>query len=74
MKLVDDWKKMYRWFSVQAMSLAAAVQGTWILLPADLRTALGTTAVASVSIGLLLFGIFGRVVAQPKTETPKSPP
>lgn len=64
MKLVDDWKAAWRWFSVQAMTLAGALQGTWVLLPEDLRTSVPQGWVCGLTVGLLVLGVAGRLVKQ----------
>jgi hypothetical protein len=64
MKLVENWRRMHRAFSVQAMALAAAIQGTWPMIPEDLKAALPTSIVHWVSVALLAAGIVGRLVDQ----------
>lgn len=68
MKLIPNWRRAWRMFSVQAMTLAAALQGTWAMLPEDLKAALPPTLVPVVSIALLLAGVVGRLVDQPKVK------
>lgn len=68
MKLIDNWRKAYRMISVQAMALATAIQGTWVLVPEDMKTSIPPTVVQWTTMGLLVFGIFGRLVDQPKTK------
>ena len=74
MKLIPDWKKAHRFVSVQAMSLAAALQGAWMFMPGDLRAVLNAKLVAIVSLVLLIVGIAGRVIDQPKISAPPVPP
>jgi hypothetical protein len=68
MKLIDNWRKAYRMISVQAMVIATAIQGTWVLVPEDLKTSIPPTVVQWITMGLLAFGIFGRLIDQPKTK------
>lgn len=68
MNLIPNWRRAWRMFSVQSMALAAAIQGTWPLLPDDLKATLPTTLVHWVSVGLLLAGIAGRLIDQPKAK------
>ena len=68
MKLVDDAKQAWRWFSVQAMTLAAAVQGAWVFVPDDMRATLPHGAVQWLTFGLLAAGIAGRLVDQKATK------
>lgn len=64
MKLVDDANKAWRWFSVQAMALAASIQGTWLLIPDDMKASIPHGIVQWVTLALMAFGVIGRVVKQ----------
>lgn len=68
-QLVDNARQAWRWFSVQAMTLAVAFQGAWALLDADMRARVPPEIVGAITIVLLVAGIAGRLVAQP----PKAP-
>ena len=68
MKLIANWRKAYKMLSVQAMAMATAIQGTWAVLPEDMKTTIPPQAVQWITMGLLVFGIFGRLVAQPKVQ------
>jgi hypothetical protein len=62
--LVEDAKKAYRWFSVQAMALAVAVQGAWEMVPDDMKAGIPPKLVTIITVGLLVLGIAGRLVKQ----------
>lgn len=64
MQFVDDVKQAYRWFSVQAMVWAIAVQGAWEVLPADMKAGIPPKLVTYVTLGLLALGVVGRLVKQ----------
>ena len=64
LKLVDDAKGAWRWFSVQAMVLAGAVQGAWMFLPDEMKASIPTNIVQWATGGLLVVGIAGRLVKQ----------
>lgn len=64
MKLVDNARQAWKWFSVQAMTLAAAIQGAWMFIPDDLRTSIKPEIVQVLTIALLVFGVAGRLVKQ----------
>jgi hypothetical protein len=64
MRLVDEWRGAWRWFSLQAMALTAAIQAAWVSVPDDLKQHFPAKLVTAVSIGLLLLGIGGRLVRQ----------
>jgi hypothetical protein len=64
MKLVPNARKAWRWFSVQCMALAGAVQATWISLPPDLQQRIPDDWVSGGTVALAVLGILGRVVDQ----------
>lgn len=66
-KLLDDWKQGWRWFSVQAMILAAALQGVWCTLDASQKAALEPYQ-TKITMAILILGVIGRLVRQ---EPPK---
>lgn len=65
MKLIPTWRKWYRMVSIWAMTLAGAVQTTWELVPPDLKAGIPPTVAYAITMGLLVFGIVGRLVSQP---------
>ena len=54
--------------SVQAMALAGAVQGAWIFIPTDMRDSIPANVVQGVTLALLVLGVAGRLVDQPKVK------
>ena len=68
MKLIENWRQAWQFFSVQAQALALTVLGAWQVMPDDLKAALPPNMVYGVAMFLLVAGIVGRVVAQPKAE------
>jgi hypothetical protein len=66
MTLVEEWRRAWRWFSMQAMVMAAAVQAAWEGLPPDMRAAVPARLVTGVTLALLLLGIGGRLLRQRK--------
>lgn len=68
MKLIANWKKAWRMLSVQAMALAGAVQGAWMFIPDDMRSSIPANVVQGLTIALLVLGVAGRLVDQPKTK------
>jgi hypothetical protein len=64
MKFIEEWKQAWRMFSIQAMTLAVAIQGAWPAVPDDLKATLPPHLVHYITIGLLVAGIFGRMVKQ----------
>ncbi len=64
MKLVDNAKDAWKWFSMQAMTLAGALQGAWIAVPGDLKDNVPANMVHIITLGLVVAGIVGRLVKQ----------
>ena len=64
MKLIPEWRKAWRMVSVQAMTLAATIQGAWVALPLDLISQVPPGVVRGVTLALLGLGIVGRLVKQ----------
>lgn len=65
MTLVKDARRAWRWFSVQAMIAAGALQGAWSAIPDDLKSKVPEDAVAVITMLMLTLGIVGRLVHQP---------
>ena len=68
MRLVDDVRHFWKWFSVQAMALAVAVQGAWAAFSDDLKQNVPHWLVTALTLTLLAAGIAGRLVRQKKEE------
>lgn len=66
MTLVDNAKQAWKWFSVQAMALALAIQGAWEVLPDDMKASIPHNLVTYTTLALLALGIGGRLVKQDK--------
>lgn len=64
MKLVPDARRAWRWFSVQAMILATAIQGAWVFIPPDLKARAGDDMASIVTGAILALGVVGRLVLQ----------
>src|SRR5690606_27869589 len=65
MKLVPQWRKALRMFSVQAMVLAGAIQGAWVAIPGDLKASISDDWMRYITIALMVAGVIGRLVVQP---------
>ena len=73
-ELVPDWKRAWRWLSVQSMGLALTIQLTWASLDADMRSTIPRIVVGGLTVGLLVLGIIGRLIKQKDPITPLTPP
>jgi uncharacterized membrane protein len=68
MKLIEDWKQAWTWFSVHALAILAILPMVWLNLPADVKTYIPTKYGLIVVMLVAIGGIAGRVIDQkPKT-------
>lgn len=70
MKLVADWKRAWKWLSVQAMVVAGSIQGAWIFIPEDMKVSIPSGVVQGCTLVLLVLGVVGRLVDQKPKEIP----
>lgn len=63
-KLIPEWRRSWRFFSVQADMLAVIVSGSWLAVPGDMRAAVPSEWLAIAAISLAVLGIMGRLVKQ----------
>lgn len=70
-KLVDDWKSAWKWVSVNCMLVATALQGAWIYVPEDLRDDVPHWLISAITMFILVSGIAGRLIDQPKKKGKK---
>lgn len=68
MKLIPEARRAWRMFSVQAQAIALAVLGAWQAMPQDLKDPLPPSLVYWVAMGLMVLGIAGRLIQQPKVS------
>lgn len=64
MRLVPQWRRCLRMFSIQAMVLAGAIQGAWVALPAEMKAAVSDDWLRYITIALMVAGVVGRLVVQ----------
>lgn len=64
MKLIPNWRQAWRMFSVQAMTLAGAMQAAWVAIPPDLKDRVPDGLVDVLTVAILALGIAGRLVDQ----------
>lgn len=60
MKLVPHWKSAWKWFSVQAIALAAL----WETIPLEAKAVLDPSTQSWITLGLLVAAGLGRMVDQ----------
>lgn len=68
MKLIPNWRRSWRMLSVRAMTLAAIVQVVWETHPEAIKAVVPPAWVPWITVGVLVFGIAGRLVQQPKSQ------
>jgi hypothetical protein len=63
-RLIKDANRAWRFFSMQAMSIALAIQAAWLALPPNLLSHVSAEHKTIITIALLVFGVLGRLVDQ----------
>jgi hypothetical protein len=64
MRLIPQWRRAWRWFSVQAFALQGALAAAWLAVPDTLRATVGAEWLAAAAIILTVLGTAGRLVDQ----------
>lgn len=62
LQLVEDWRRARKWASMKCMALAGSLQGAWLFVPDDMKTAVPPGLVGKVTIGLVVLGMLGRLL------------
>jgi hypothetical protein len=65
MKLVEDWKDVWRWYSTWIGAAIAAVPFVWIELPQDLKDYVPVGWEPYIMAGMFVFMVLGRIKDQP---------
>ena len=68
MKLVDDWKKCWKWFSVHALIIAGILPTVWLELPSDLKASIPPGTMSTITAVIAACGVIGRLVSQEKSK------
>lgn len=68
MKLIENASKWWKMFSIQAMTLAGAIQMAWLAMPEDLKSSIPSDMVQWVTFTLLILGAAGRLIKQDSVE------
>jgi hypothetical protein len=69
MRLTEDWKDAWKWFSVQLPIVNTAFLATWAALPAKFQDILPVGVVIGIAVALLIAGVVGRVINQTKVAS-----
>ena len=66
MKLVDNWRSLWRAFSMQAMGYAVTFIGWWVTpVGDDLKAAITVHGALAILAVLIVAGMIGRAIDQP---------
>ena len=68
MKLVENWRHAWKWFSVQLVALAGTIQLSVLAFPDTLKQYLPDWALHASALFLLGAAILGRLIDQKKTD------
>ena len=74
MKLSRNWRRAWRRFSVQSLGWSLAGIAGWHTGPQDLKDYIGPGVAVWALGALLVFGLIGSVIDQPKTHVEEEPP
>jgi hypothetical protein len=66
MKLIDDWHKAWKWFSVQLIAAAGTAQLALLAFPDALKHYIPESWMHAIVLALLAAAVLGRLVDQPK--------
>jgi len=74
LKLIEDWRRAWRWVSVQCMILAGSIQGAWVFVPDDMKASIPPNVLQCATLVLLGIGVVGRFVQQTPPACPHEVP
>jgi hypothetical protein len=63
-KIVPDWRKSWKWLSMNIPAINVAFLATWALLPEKFQDAISMEHALYIAIALIGAGMFGRLVDQ----------
>lgn len=64
MKLIPEWRKAWRMFSVQAQAIGVALCASYVQMYDQLKETIPPAWMAALTAGIFAIGIVGRVVKQ----------
>lgn len=74
MKLVDGWQNFWKWWSVRALAVFAALPLVWPSLPVEVRDWIPPDWRPWLLVALAVGGIAGRVIDQGVPDKPAGLP
>lgn len=63
-RMVSNWQRAWRWYSVNMPMLAAALLATWATLPEKLQDSFTPTELKLIALTLVVLGVAGRLIDQ----------
>lgn len=66
MKLVKNWRKLWKTYSTQALTLAAGIPGAWLMVPDEIKVLIPAQAMATITAVVAAAGLAGRFIDQRK--------
>lgn len=63
--IIENWRKSWRLFSVQALAVAGAIPVAWSQLPDGLKAMIPAGWMGTVTAVAAVCGIVGRLIRQP---------
>ena len=68
MKLVENWKSAWKWYSVHIMVVIVALPEIWGYFPQEFKESLPTHALTGLTTFLGISAIVARLVSQEKRD------
>lgn len=69
-RLIKNWRDIWRWYSTHGMALAVALLAAWAALPEKMQDAFSPLELKISAIALILLGLGGRLIDQTKKDAP----
>lgn len=64
MKLITNWRKAWKFLSVQLMVLGSAMSSAYATMYEQMKSTIDPKMMAMITAGVFIAGIVGRVVSQ----------
>ena len=67
-RVVSDWRRAWKWYSVNIPTVNAAMLATWTALPEKFQSAIPIHWLLWMAVVLLIAGVVGRLIDQKPKE------
>lgn len=64
MKLIEDWKDAWRWFSIWAGTVGSAMAATYAVMYEQLKETIPPQWMAALTAAVFIAGMVGRIIDQ----------